>query len=78
MQVLKDLLKGGLDTTSTDVPTEMEVNELLARNRDELMIFEDMDAQRGQSRHRDRLMTEKELPEWVTKSAEQDQAADEV
>ena len=49
----------------------MEVNELLSRNRDELMIFEEMDADRNTTDHRDALMTDSELPEWITQSSTQ-------
>ena len=78
VQLLKDLLKRGLDPTSTGIPTEMEVNELLARNRDELMIFEDMDEKRVRSKHKDRLLTEDELPEWVTQSTQEEKMPEEV
>ena len=78
MQLLKDLLKRGLDPTSTGIPTEMEVNEILARNRDELMLFEEMDGKHVRMKHRERLMTEEELPEWVTQSTQQEKIPEEV
>ena len=56
----------------------MEVNELLARNRDELMVFEEMDDKRQVNRRRDSLMTEDELPEWVMHGAKTKETAEEV
>lgn len=67
---MKDLLKRGLDSTSTTIPSEMEVNELISRNREELVVFEEMDAKREPSKYKDVLVTEDELPSWVIQTVE--------
>eukprot|EP00210_Caulerpa_lentillifera_P001183 g1139.t1 len=64
-QLLKDLLKKGFDASTSNITTEMEVNELIARSRDELLIFEEMDDEEEDAGYQTRLLAEDEVPDWV-------------
>lgn len=64
-QLLKDLLKKGFDASTSNISTEMEVNELISRTRDEILIFEEMDEEEGESVYNTRLLCDEEVPDWV-------------
>lgn len=64
------------DMDEDDIPTDKEVNEMLARSNDEFELFQKMDKDRaerdraeakriGRSEPLPRLMADEELPEWL-------------
>ncbi|XWS39338.1 hypothetical protein CRYUN_Cryun18bG0043400 [Craigia yunnanensis] len=62
----KVIQAGLFNTTSTDVPSEREINRLAARSDEEFRMFEQMDEERRlRENYRSRLMVEHEVPEWV-------------
>lgn len=71
--MLRELLRvegpGSDDDRSDDgLPTEEEVNRILARSEEEFQIFTDIDQERADEiAPRQRLMLDKEIPEWAVK-----------
>lgn len=71
--MLRELLRvegpGSDDDPSEDgLPTEEEVNRILARTEEEFQIFTTIDEERANEIvPRSRLMTDKEIPEWAVK-----------
>lgn len=68
--LLEEIMKKGSSQIMAEMPSEKEVNKLLARNDNEFKLFEAMDAERKKNqsdleRKKAPLMTEDELPEWV-------------
>lgn len=56
------------DENEDGLPTEEEINRLLARSEEEFDIFQDIDLERTvEIAHRPRLLIEKEIPEWAIK-----------
>lgn len=64
------------DLEDDDVPNDKQINEMLARSRDEFELFQKMDKERAEKERAEakrlglkepkpRLMTDEELPEWL-------------
>jgi hypothetical protein len=43
-ELLEEIMRRGTERLGTDVPTEREINRLLARTEDEFQLFEQVDA----------------------------------
>lgn len=44
-ELLEEIMRRGTERLGTDVPTEREINRLLARTEDEFQLFEQVDAE---------------------------------
>lgn len=70
--VLQDILRQGVKALGKGVPTESEINRLIARNDDEFELFEKMDREAYQP-DVPRLMQEEEVPEWAKEEPEEEE-----
>lgn len=50
------------------MPSEMEVNEMISRGKDEVIMFEEMDNEINMTSSRPKLMTADEVPSWVVEA----------
>lgn len=71
-EMLRELLRveeAGSDGEEDEgIPTEEEVNRLLARSEDEFEIFQQVDRERrAEILHAPKLVVDEEIPEWSTK-----------
>lgn len=70
-QALKDILSRGEGSVGGDIPSQEEVNELISRTKDEVIMFGEMDEENDRRYGgRPRLMTAEEVPSWVTEEDE--------
>lgn len=74
--VLKAIMAKGAGDVVDSVHNEGEVNEMLARSPEEYSLFCEMDEAR--ERTRPRLMTEEEVPAWLTAEPEEEEASSEA
>ncbi|CAG0887655.1 unnamed protein product [Cyprideis torosa] len=89
-QLLQNILSHEVDEDEeeNEVPDDEQVNEMIARNEDELAKFQQMDLERRREeakagdQRRPRLMEESELPEWINRDPdeldEEDEEEDET
>ncbi|GAQ78262.1 putative SNF2 family DNA repair protein [Klebsormidium nitens] len=65
-ELLEEIMRRGTQRLGTDVPSEREINRLLARTEDEFQMFEQIDAQwRRETKFSSRLLEEHEVPDWA-------------
>lgn len=70
--LLQDILRQGVKAVGKGVPTESEINRLIARDDDEYEFFEKMDKEAYQQ-DVPRLMQEEEVPEWAKEEPEEEE-----
>ena len=70
--LLQDILRQGVKAVGKGVPTESEINRLIARDDDEYELFEKMDKEAYQP-DVPRLMQEEEVPEWAKEEPEEEE-----
>eukprot|EP01027_Heterolobosea_sp_BB2_P013730 GEZU01019767.1.p1 GENE.GEZU01019767.1~~GEZU01019767.1.p1 ORF type:complete len:1306 (-),score=411.03 GEZU01019767.1:96-3443(-) len=79
--MLTSLISKDSETYDDEVPTDDQLNQMMARSEEEIEIFAEIDAQREREEQQKwmergfdepppRLMTEEELPEWMVKASE--------
>lgn len=73
-QILQDILsnKDDCDENENEIPDDETINQMIARNEEEFELFQKEDIKRRQEMEDDkRLMSESELPSWLTMGPEE-------